>query len=128
MSDRRNPYFILGVDFGTTGDHATSAFAHASRRLKSRPDAPYELEDAAWALSVLERATDPEQDLEYFRVPADPNAYVAPSGGSLLELPATPLGRATAPSTVEERTLFEDASLAAALAEDLDSLGRALMG
>lgn len=78
MSDRKNPYLILGVDHATPAPQAASAFARQARRLRkaSTDPQPYTLEDLTWALHQIEQQeSDPDTVIEHFRVPADPTAY-----------------------------------------------------
>jgi hypothetical protein len=76
MSDRRNPYFVLGLDFGADARAAQAAFARLSRRLRRGRSGDYGIEDATRALHEIEHpATDPRANLDLYRVPADPAAY-----------------------------------------------------
>ena len=104
--DRRNPYFILGVDYGCSASEATAAFGRASRRLRKQTEeqAEYDVEDLTWALSQIEAIVAGHSDEvgQHFRVPADPHAYeVSPTAGILL-LPAIPIGRETDQVPAEE--------------------------
>jgi hypothetical protein len=90
VPERRNPYFILGLDHGASPEAAQAAFARLSRRLRRDPDARYGIEDATWALHEIEHAaTDPSVNLGIYRVPANPAAYLyqAADGAGSLELP-----------------------------------------
>ena len=85
MSDRRrSPHLILGLAFGASKSDAARAFAQATRRLRSMPDPPFDLEDLNWALHAIEqRDEDPGSSIDEFRVPADASAYdVAQQGGT----------------------------------------------
>jgi hypothetical protein len=76
MTDRRNPYLVLGLDFGADARAAQAAFARLTRRLRRGRSGGYGIEDATWALHEIEHAaTDPQANLDLYRVPADPAAY-----------------------------------------------------
>lgn len=100
---RRNPYLILGVDYGAPNGTANKAFARASRRLRAASDGQFSVEDLTWALQQVEHVnTDPRGSVDYFRVPADPTAYeVTPTQGIML-MPVVPLARRTGPVSEEE--------------------------
>ncbi len=119
MTDRRNPFLILGVDFGASADEASAAFAKAARRLRRDPDATYSLEDATWALHAIEQAeVDPVHAVDHYRVPADPGLFVGID--ALLEEPI-PMG----PSDMDlEETLaeLEEEALTEWLADALGGL------
>jgi hypothetical protein len=55
VSDRRNPYLILGIDHGADATQASAAFARATRRLRNHPGPPYTIEDLTWALHRIEQ-------------------------------------------------------------------------
>jgi hypothetical protein len=94
--DRRNPYLILGVDYGADKKAASRSFARASRRIKRSTDTPYTIEDLTWALSEIEGFEGNPQDLvSLYRVPADPGIF-APAAVGLLNPPPVVLERRTA--------------------------------
>ena len=79
--ERRNPYFILGIDYGASRDAARKAAGAVSRRVKRDPDALYGIEDVTWALHAIEQAIDdPGSAVDHYRVPAD-RALFAEMGG-----------------------------------------------
>lgn len=93
MAERRNPYVILGLDYGASPEAAQAAFAKLSRRLRREGRARYGIEDATWALHEIEHAaTDPNVNLGTYRVPANPAAYhyQADAGAGWLEPPDLP--------------------------------------
>jgi len=113
----RNPYLILGVDFGTSGDDARHAFAHAARRIRRSSGGAWDVEDLNWALHEVEAlATHPADGVSLYRVPAD--AGVFDPGGEGLFRPA--------PARLARRTERDDAAALeqtrAAAAGDLDEL------
>jgi hypothetical protein len=70
--ERRNPYLILGIPFGTGRAEANKAFA---RRVKSLPADPAGADarktDLTWALHAIdEGSATPEAELTYYRLPA----------------------------------------------------------
>jgi hypothetical protein len=97
MSER-NPYLILGIDFGASGDEARRRFAAAARRLRRQPGR-WAKDDLTWALHAIESSeTDPADSVSTFRVPADPTAF-DPVGEGLFRPPPVPLARRTPPTT-----------------------------
>ena len=98
--DRRNPYLVLGVPYGTDRAIVVRSFAQRSRRARRDDAFPYSLEDLTWALHQVEaNLDDPTVAIDHFRVPADPSQLQLPEGPGLLRPPATPLERRTEPST-----------------------------
>jgi hypothetical protein len=98
VTERRNPYFILGLDYGTTErDLINRGLSRASRRVRAMPSAPFDVTDCTWAADELTRGgIDPATDVTTFRVPADP-AVFAPT----TDVPVPPprnLARTTGPS------------------------------
>jgi len=129
MSTRRNPYIVLGIDFGTPVDEAKKAFASVSRRLRRHADPPFTLEDVTAAEHEVKQLTDPSGSTGIFRVPADPGAYEMEGAAELLSLAPRNLPRRTPPSPegaaaeLEALSLaFEARTLDAALAPGLDGL------
>jgi hypothetical protein len=96
----RNPYLILGVDFGASGAEARRRFALAARRIR-REGGRWAKDDLTWALHEVESLeTDPADSVSIFRVPADPQAF-EPAGEGLFKPPPVPLPRRTEPTTPE---------------------------
>lgn len=125
MSDkRRSPYLVLGVAFGASKGEAAKAFARATRRLRQMPDAPYDIEDLNWALHAVEqRIDDPASSIDDYRMPADPDVYVAPTGTGLLNPGVTPLERrspASSPSDLEVVRASAIREVAAAIANEVE--------
>lgn len=113
MSFHRNPYLILGVPFGTDRDDARRAFALSAKRLRVNPDGPYSVEDLTWALHEIESLeADPDQLVDLFRVPADPNVFQTGGHGVFRPAPV-PMDRRTEPrdpaarAEVRERAALE---------------------
>lgn len=103
MGDRKSPYLILGVPYGTSKNDAARAFARATRRLRRQTDAPYDLEDLNWALHAIEqRIQDPATSIDDFRVPADTSVYRLPAGEGILNPPIARYRRRTPPSDVTD--------------------------
>jgi hypothetical protein len=86
MSTRRNPYIVLGVDFGAPVIEAKKAFALVSRRIRRHPDPPFTIEDVTAAEREVQDLVDPPRSIGIFRVPADPGAYEPDGTGDLLSL------------------------------------------
>ena len=99
MTDRRNPYVVLGLDFGADASAARSGFAKARRRLQSEDEPRYSMEDLTWALHQVEQIIeDPQLALGVFRVPADPSIGTQAHGGVFSPTPEQPI-RTTPPTT-----------------------------
>jgi hypothetical protein len=105
----RNPYLILGVDFGASRQDARRHFAHAARRIR-REGGLWTKEDLTWALHEVESLeTNPADTVDIFRVPADPTAF-DPVGEGLYSPPPVPLPRRSAPTTPDEIAALEVAA------------------
>lgn len=102
-SDRRNPYLILGLAYGSSRAEATKALARRSKAARRDPEFPFSMEDLTWALNQIEAQIDnPESSIDVFRVPADPGVLEIPPGPGLLRIPPTPIERRTkSPTTTE---------------------------
>jgi hypothetical protein len=91
----RNPYLMLGVDYGTPPDQARRSFARAAKRVRRATASAITTEDLTWALHQIEsHETDPFDLVTEFRVPADSEVY-EPGGTGLFAPPARPLDRRT---------------------------------
>lgn len=126
--DRRNPYLVLGVPFGSTREQATVAFARRAKRAKADSNFAYSVEDLTWALNELEAAEtkDRQADVNTYRVPADNAAFEPPSGRGVLTPEVVPLARRTPqtmPSEIEElRALAVREELVDALLDGLSKV------
>src|SRR5215475_7148875 len=93
--DDRNPYLLLGVDFGTPPDAARRSFARAARRLRRAGSGRVSIEDLNWALHEIQNSpADPFDSVTVFRVPANPSVF-RPAAEGLFNPPPVPLPRAT---------------------------------
>jgi hypothetical protein len=74
--ERRNPYLILGIQFGASRDEANKAFARRSRPLRQLgDDGRAALTDLTWALHQIDEGSrHPQEALTPYRLPADPHA------------------------------------------------------
>ena len=112
----RNPYLILGVDFGASGDDARRAFAHAARRIR-RKGGVWDVEDLNWALHEIEALeANPADIVELYRVPADPKVF-EPAGDGLFRPLPVPLERRT-----QENDPEATAAVRRAAGQELDEL------
>lgn len=101
MTDR-NPYLLLGVDYGASGDEARRAFAIAAKRVR-QSGGNGSIDDLSWALHQIEsRSGAGSDDLAVYRVPADPAAF-DPAGWGLFRPPPKPAGRWAGPPTAADR-------------------------
>jgi hypothetical protein len=99
----RNPYLLLGVDYGCPPDQARRSFARAARRIRRAGSSAVTIEDLNWALHEIQnQKDDPFESVSMFRVPANPDVFV-PVGEGLFAPPAVPLPRdtTTGPSDVD---------------------------
>jgi hypothetical protein len=91
----RNPYLIIGVDFGASRDEARHAFARAARRTR-REGGTWTIEDLNWALHEIDALEQNPADLVgLYRVPADPSVF-EPAGVGLFKPTPVALERQTA--------------------------------
>lgn len=101
--DRRNPYLILGVDYGASKDDARRAAARVLRKLKSASNSPYTAEDVTWALHEVEHVNDdPEAGVTIFRVPASPGLLAMKPSKGIFAPPPRPEPRSSPPSSDED--------------------------
>lgn len=99
-ADRRNPYVILGIPFGSSTQAARSGFARASRRVKGDANARYTMEDLTWALHQVEQIVeDPELTFHIYRLPANPDALAASRGTGVFNPQPVRLPRRSAPGS-----------------------------
>lgn len=116
----RNPYLLLGIDYGTPPDRARRAFARAARRVRRASDTDVTVEELNAALHEVQNLEgDPFDLIEHVRVPADPEVF-APRGPGLLDPPPEPRARTTAPQDLDE--------VRAAAAEDVHAVLDAVVG
>jgi hypothetical protein len=112
----RNPYLLLGVDYGCPPDAARKSFARAARRVRRATASAVTTEDLTWALNEVQSLeADPFDDVSIFRVPADPDVFT-PSGHGLF---------APAPVRLPRRTTTAQSDvdlLANGLADDVSEL------
>ncbi|MCT2588273.1 hypothetical protein [Actinophytocola gossypii] len=112
----RNPYLLLGVDYGCEPDAARRSFARAARRIRRAGTDRISTEDLTWALHEIQNNhADPSNEVDTYRVPADPRVF-APAGEGFFAPAPTPLTRRT------ETTPSDVDTLTAGLADDVDLL------
>ena len=94
--DNRNPYLLLGVDYGADAATARRSFARAARRMRrAGGDASISIEDLNRALhEIQQRDHDPADAVDQFRVPANPEVFRPGGAGAFAPRPL-PLARAT---------------------------------
>jgi hypothetical protein len=108
--ERRNPYVLLGVPYGSPRDVATAAFARRARHLRRDPSREDELTSLTWALNqVSEELGDPTVVLHVYRVPADPAALEANLSPGLLNPPPVRLDRRTVASPDDQARALDEA-------------------
>jgi hypothetical protein len=110
--DRRNPYLILGLDYGASKDEARRAAARVLRKLKSASNSPYTTEDVTWALHEVEHVNDdPEAGVTIFRVPASEGLLAMKAPEGIFAPPSRPEPRSSPPSTEEDLWRIAGAAL-----------------
>jgi hypothetical protein len=117
----RNPYLILGVDYGCSPDVARRSFARAARRVRRSGTDRVTTEDLTWALHEIQSEhADPLNEVSTFRVPADPQVF-SPAGEGVFAPAPVPLARRTetSQSDVDQVTNGFADDVAALLAEVL---------
>jgi len=89
-----NPYVLLGIPFGASRELANVAFARKARPLKRQGEAGREgLVGLTSALNQIDEVlTEPDQVIDIYRVPADPEAFEGHGGGVFSPAPEL-LGR-----------------------------------
>lgn len=99
---KRNPYLLLGVDYGAPPDEARRCFARAARRVRrAGTTATTTIEDLNWALHEIQSQTgDPADSVTVFRVPADPDVF-SPYGDGMFAPPPVALARRTETSAAD---------------------------
>ena len=113
--DRRNPYLVLGLPYGSSPRDATRAFVRRQKEIGQGTFAAYRIADLTWALHQVEQAVhEPEVDVTIYRVPANRSLFASPpgvgdGGGAGFFNPApVPIGRATGPVESEEVEVLLD--------------------
>lgn len=100
----RNPYLLLGVEYGAPPDVARRCFARAARRLRRAGSSEVTIEDLNWALNEIHsQRSDPFDSVTVFRVPANPQAFM-PAVDGMFAPPPVPLARRTT-TTESDREL-----------------------
>ncbi len=83
-TQHNNPYFILGIDYGTDATTARKAWAAKVRLARRNTEFRYDLEDLNHAMHEIEHGDEsPENTMKWFRVPANASAYLDRSGYGL---------------------------------------------
>jgi hypothetical protein len=85
----RNAYVLLGIPFGSSREQANIAFARKAKPLRRLGPAGRDmLTDLTWALNQLDEGiSNPEAEMEIYRIPADPTAFSMPGAGALAPTP-----------------------------------------
>lgn len=99
---KRNPYLLLGVDYGAPPEEARRCFARSARRVRrAGATARTTVEDLNWALHEIQsQKGDPRDSVTVFRVPANPDIF-APGGEGMFAPPPVPLPRRTTTSDAD---------------------------
>lgn len=113
MTERRNPYLVLGLPFGASRDEAVRSFARRTKFLRRLgPSSRARHTDLTGALHEIETAEGPaDTRMAPYRIPADPGA------AALASAPSSPFGEgvfAPAPTPLDVAPDLSDLRSAAA--------------
>ena len=116
MNAKRNPWLVLGLDYGADVSQAAPAMARRLHAIRAETDPSYDRKDLVWALNMIERIrAGTESDLEYLRLPSPEWPPNLPDGATgLFRPPPAALPRSTPPVTAQA-------------AAELDHLARAFL-
>ena len=106
----RNPYVLLGLPYGASREQANVAFARRARALRRLgAEGKAQLTELTWALNQIDEAiSDPDKELDVYRIPADPDAF-EPKAVGLFNPPPERMARTTDPSTHDASPLVSEA-------------------
>jgi hypothetical protein len=116
FDDRRNPYLVLGLPYGSSISDVRKAFSRRSREVARGSLSELTEADLTWALSQLEQgASDPAIEVSIYRVPANLSLFDSKPTGSdavgFLNPRAEPILRTTDPATSEHIDELTDKAL-----------------
>jgi hypothetical protein len=110
----RNPYVILGVDYGCSLDEARRGFVRAVRRVRSAAAPQFSEEDVTWALHAVEQVVrDPDSSVDAYRIPSDPSVFRVDNAEGLFDARPIPISRRTPPLSDAEFERLMRSELAA---------------
>lgn len=118
MTDRRNPWLILGMDYAGPAEEVVTHMAAKLRALRLLADPPFDRDDIVWASN---KAKENGRD-HFWRVPAtswppDP----PPDDAGLFRPPPAALKRSSVPVTAEDVTEAATAVIRSFLQQVADS-------
>ena len=70
------PHLIIGAPSNVKPEDAVAAFARASKRVKSNPDAPFQIEDLTSALATVQAGSRSDVSGLNYSIPANPDALI----------------------------------------------------
>lgn len=70
------PHLVIGAPSNVKPEDAVAAFARASKRIKSNPASPFEIEDLTSALATVQASNRSDESGLKFSIPANPNALI----------------------------------------------------
>lgn len=70
------PHLIIGAPSNVKPEDAVAAFARASKRVKSNPDAPFQIEDLTSALATVQASSRSDESGLKYSIPANPDALI----------------------------------------------------
>lgn len=70
------PHLVIGAPSNVNPDDAVAAFARASKRVKSNPDAPFQIEDLTSALATVQATSRSDESGLKYSIPANPDALI----------------------------------------------------
>jgi len=70
------PHLVIGAPSNVKPEDAVAAFARASKRVKSNPDAPFQIEDLTSALATVQATSRSDESGLKYSIPANPDALI----------------------------------------------------
>lgn len=90
IGDRRNPYLVLGLSYGSPVQDVKRAFARRAKEVAKGTFTAYGMEDLTWALRQLEQSElDTDIDVTFYRVPANQSLFTSSSHNTVTDAQRT---------------------------------------
>lgn len=70
------PHLVIGAPSNIKPEEVVAAFARASKRVKSNPDAPFQIEDLTSALAIVQASNRSNESGLTYSIPANPDALI----------------------------------------------------
>lgn len=76
LTSQNCPHLVIGARSDIQAHDAVAVFARASRRVKSNPDSPFQIEDLTSALALVQASNRSDESGLRYSIPANPDALV----------------------------------------------------